>query len=165
VPFTFRAQAALDLRRRDEDAARRALGVARQAVAAAAGAVAAAEAELAEGLRRGRDERLRATDTLMTVWLRDWHAGQRRRVADLQHDLARRREEERKAAGVLLEATRRVRTLEQLRERLLREFEDAARRAEAREMNWIGTLRHLAGRQAVDHEPRLDAPAAHSERR
>jgi hypothetical protein len=156
----FRAQAALDLRRRDEDDAKRALGVARQAVAVAASAVASAEAELAEGLRRGRDERLHATDTLLSVWLRNWHAGQRRRLADLQQDLARRREEEQKAAGVLLDATRRVRTLEQLRERLLREFEDAERRAETRELNWIGTLRHLASRQSMEHETRLDAPIA-----
>jgi flagellar export protein FliJ len=155
----FRAQAALDLRRRDEEDAKRALGFARQAVAAAASAVAAAEAELAGGLRRARDERQHATDTLMSGWLRNWVAGQRRQVATLQQDLARRRDDERQAASHLLDATRRVRMLVQLRERLLQEFERQELRAEQREMNWIGSLRHYASRQSSEYRiARPDIP-------
>ena len=78
MPFRFRAQSALDLRRREDERAKRALGAARQEVAAAASAVAAAETRLADGLRRARDEQLQATDTMMSSWLRNWATGQRR---------------------------------------------------------------------------------------
>ncbi|HSK10823.1 MAG TPA: flagellar FliJ family protein [Vicinamibacterales bacterium] len=154
MPFRFRAQAALELRRREEEDARRSLGIARREVAAAASTLAAAEAGLAECLKRARDEQAHATDTLMRAWLRNWLVGQRREVASLQHALARRRDEERAAAGQLLDATRRVRTLAQLRERLLEEHETEERRAEQRELNWLGCLRYVATHSEDNRMPR-----------
>ncbi len=148
MPFRFRAQCALDLRLREEESAKRALGTARQAVATAASAVAAAEARLAEGLRRARDEQTAATSTMMSGWLRNWLAGQRRDVAALQRALAQRRDAERLAAGSLTDATRRVRALVHLRERLWQEHALEERRAEQRELNWLGSLRFLAARSA-----------------
>lgn len=156
MPFRFRAQSALDLRRRDEDDAKRALGAARQEVAAAASAVAAAETRLADGLRRARDEQLHATDTMMSGWLRNWLAGQRREVVALHRALAGRREAERSAAGLLMDATRRVRALVQLRERMRQEYALEERRAEQRELNWLGSLRYLAARSADNRMPRLE---------
>jgi flagellar export protein FliJ len=153
MPFRFRAQAALDLRRREEEDARRSLGIARREVTAAAMTLAAAEASLADGLRRARDERFQATDASMSAWLRNWLVGQRREVAALKHALARRRDEERSAAGCLLDATRRVRTLVQLRERLWEEYQLEERRTEQRELNWLGCLRYVAIHSADNQMP------------
>ena len=160
MSFVFRAQAALDLRCREEEDARRALGVARQGVAAAASAVASAEALLAEALRRARDDQLRATDTHMSSWLRNWLAGQRRQLADLHGALAKRRDEERAAAGTLLDATRRVRTLVQLRDRLWQEYGRQEQRAEQQALNWLGSLRHFASRVAENAEAAAEAHGA-----
>jgi flagellar export protein FliJ len=148
MPFRFRAQSALDLRLREEDAAKRTLCSARQAVASAASAVAAAEAKLAEGLSRARNEQVHATNTMVSAWLRNWLAGQRREIAALQRALALRRDTERLAAGSLTDASRRVRTLVLLRERLWQEHTVEERRAEQRELNWLGSLRYVAARSA-----------------
>jgi flagellar export protein FliJ len=148
MPFRFRAQSALDLRQREEESAKRVLCSARQEVATAASAVAAAETRLAEGLRRARDEQTASTSTTMSGWLRNWLAGQRREVAALQRALAQRRDTERLAAGSLMDASRRVRTLVHLRERLWQEHAVEERRAEQRELNWLGSLRYVAARSA-----------------
>lgn len=150
MPFRFRAQTALDLRLREEDHARHELSVARREVAAAAGAVAAAEARLADGLRRARAELGGATSVAASGWLRAWITGQRREIAGLQRALAERRDAERLASGALVEASRRVRTLVHLRERLWQQHALEERRAEQRELNWLGSLRYLAARSAED---------------
>lgn len=154
MPFRFRAQSALDLRQREEESAKRVLCSARQEVATAASAVATAEARLAEGLRRARDEQAGSTSTVMSGWLRNWLAGQRRDVAALQRVLAQRRDTERLAVGSLVDASRRVRTLEHLRDRLWQEHAVEERRAEQRELNWLGSLRYLAARSADNRMPR-----------
>lgn len=150
MPFRFRAQQALDLRMRQEESARRDLWSARQQVAAAAGALATAEAQLADGLRRARDELAGATSTATSGWVRNWLAGQRREVAALHRALASRRDGERAAAGALVEASRRVRSLSHLKDRMWQEHALAERRAEQRELDWIGGLRYVTAR-AADH--------------
>jgi flagellar export protein FliJ len=154
MPFRFRAQSALDLRQREETDAKHALGAARQQVALAASAVAAAEARLADGLKQAREERARATSTTTSGWLRNWLAGQHRDVATLHRALGERRDAERQAAETLVDATRRVRALVHLRERLWQAHALEERRAEQRELDWHGSLRHLAAHPAEDSVPR-----------
>ena len=153
MSFRFRAQAALDLRLHEEEKARRALGVARAATAEAARAVESAGSDLARAMRMALEEERRATDTAMCGLRRNYLAGQRLRLADLQGALARRRDEEATAAARLREAARQVCTLVKLRDRLWQAHLEEEGRAEQRELNWLGSLRHVMARSAAACAP------------
>jgi flagellar biosynthesis chaperone FliJ len=144
--FRFRAQAALDLRRRQDEEAQRALADARQATRKAQAALAHEEEVLAETLERGRLEEASAQDTTRAVWYRNWMRRQRGVIEAARAAMEERRTAEREMAARAVVARRKLRALERLRERLWTAYLDAERRAEQKEMDVLGGLRFLANR-------------------
>jgi flagellar export protein FliJ len=142
--FRFRAQAALELRRKQDDDAQRALASARRATAAAEDAVARAERELAEAHQRAAAEEAKASDTARAIWYRNWMKWQQAVIAAARATLEARRSDERQAAGQAMETRRRLRSLERLRDRMWKAFQTAERRAEQKEFDALGGLRFVA---------------------
>jgi|WetSurMetagenome_2_1015567.scaffolds.fasta_scaffold58277_3 flagellar export protein FliJ len=142
--FRFRAQVALDLRQKQEEEAQRALGAARQARAVAAHALEHEERVLAEANTRAAVEEARAWDPSRAVWYRNWMKGQKQVIAAAHAVLETRRQEERAAAERAMEARRRARALERLRDRAWKAFQVAERRSEQKEFDMLGGLRYAA---------------------
>ena len=143
-PFRFRAQAALDLRRKQDEDAQRALGVARHATVAAENALTHEVIMLQDGQARARDEEARASDTTRAIWYRNWIKRQQQRIAAAQTVVETRREEERTAGAHAMETRRRLRSLERLRDRTLKAYQVAELRAEQKEFDVLGGLRYVA---------------------
>lgn len=144
MPFRFRAQAALDLRRRQDDEAQRELGVARHATVAAARVVQQERQTLEDGLARARDDEARAWDTARAIWYRNWITLQKERIAAAEAVLVKRREEERTAAERAMMTRRKLRSLERLRERNVKAYQTAELKAEQKEFDVLGGLRFVA---------------------
>jgi flagellar protein FliJ len=142
-PFVFRAQVALDLRRKRDDDARRDL-------AGANAAVARAEATLAEALGRvsgahaaARQAQATATDTTTHVWYRNWIVIQQQDVERRQDELEHRRDEARMARDRATRTHVELRVLERLKERARRAYDQAAAREEQKAIDWLAVLRFL----------------------
>jgi flagellar export protein FliJ len=143
-PFRFRAEAALDLRRKQEDEAR-------LAHAAAAIALDAAEARVVEArLAVDRAAETAASTELGGVesWQMPWH---RCWIDRLRLEAGARREEAAVSAAALARAVasmqkahQRRRTLERLRERSEKRYEMELQRIELKEMNSLAGLRFVA---------------------
>jgi len=144
MPFRFRAQAALDMRRKQDEEAQRALGVAKHATAAAERALRHEQQMLVEAQARARDEEARAWDTARVIWYRNWMKLQQQRIAAAARRLDERRAEERAAAERAMETRRRLRSLERLRERSLKAYQTAELRIEQKEFDVLGGLRFVA---------------------
>lgn len=141
--FRFRAESALDLRRKREDDAR-------LLVTRAQNAADMADAKAAAAQRQVED----ASATLITVqshgapiWLIDWHrswilrqsreADACRRQAATAHGVVT------EATAVLREAHKQRRVLERLRDRLKARHAREADRRELAQMNELATMRYL----------------------
>jgi flagellar export protein FliJ len=142
--FRFRAQAALELRRTQDEDAQRALGAAMRATSAAADALARAERDLVEAHQRALAEEAKATNTTRAIWYRNWIKWQQAVIAAARSALEARRDEERQAAARAMETRRRLRSLERLRDRMWKAFQLAERRAEQKEFDLLGGLRYVA---------------------
>jgi flagellar export protein FliJ len=143
--FVFRAEAALDLRRRQEELAQRA-----QAEAAAAFERAQAAAAAAE--RAWRDSLASSThvhDPAQREWHRNWSLRQRQDLARKQAMVNDRRAALDAATKRLNLAHRDVRALERLRERAQAAWLAAERRAEQKELDWLGSMRHALGSPGI----------------
>lgn len=142
--FRFRAQVALDLRRRQEEDARRLLGDARRAVLDAREQVERSVASLDEAFERARDYASRADNLVQTSWYRNWILLKQQQVAAGRHTLAGREAEELEASRRAMEARRKLKSLERLRERMWAVHIDAERRQEQKLLDELGGLRHVA---------------------
>jgi flagellar export protein FliJ len=139
APFRFRAAAALDLRHRTEERAKRALGDAQAALERAERALEEARLALDATLASGASA---VADPGLSIWYRNWITRQRH---ELQHRLAMvadRRAAVDAAVARLQAAHRDVRVLERLRDRLHSEWALAERRKEQKELDWLGSVRH-----------------------
>jgi flagellar export protein FliJ len=148
--FRFRAQVALDLRRTQDDEAQRALGAARQATVAAQHVVAAEERALTDANARASREEAQASDTTRAVWYRNWMKRQQQVIAASRAVVATREQEERDAAARAMEARRRLRSLERLRDRAWTAFQTLERRTEQKEFDVLGGLRYVARRDVPE---------------
>jgi flagellar export protein FliJ len=148
--FRFRAQAALELRGRQDEEAQRALGVARFALAAATEVLARAEGVLVEAHQRAREEEARASDTTRAIWHRNWMKRQQAVIAAARATVETRRAEEHAAAERAIETRRRLRSLERLRDRIWKAFQATERRAEQKEFDALGGLRYVARRDVPE---------------
>ena len=143
--FVFRAEAALNLRRQQEQAATHAWVEAAGTLEAARQAAADADHAVGVGLSDGAD----VHDPGRRAWHRNWivrlqqqAAERRRRVVACQVAVD--------AAVARLHAARRdVKALERLRARALSAWQLAERRAEQKEMDWLGSVKY-ALRMNVD---------------
>jgi flagellar export protein FliJ len=148
--FRFRAQAALDLRRQQDDDAQRALGAARQATVAAQHVLEAEEQRLSEGHTRAVAEEARAWDGARVLWYRNWMRRQQQVITEARGALEARRQAEATLAERAMEARRRLRALERLRDRGWKAFQLAERRAEQKEFDVLGGLRYVARREVPE---------------
>jgi flagellar export protein FliJ len=162
-PFQFRAQAALDLRRKQEDEARRALADAQTAHEAAQARAVAADL----GARNAADEFVSAQRKGTEAWRLGWHQSwitKLRLEADAcQRATAISAATVERATASVVSAYQRRRTLERLRERARRRYETEAARQHSREMNDLASLRFAArlaerGGRTSDDESDLIEP-------
>jgi flagellar protein FliJ len=140
--FIFRAQAALDLRRRHEDAARLALAEAQARLRDAERDLAQAEAQVAEAIARARDTEAEASDPTLAIWYRNWIHRLRREVARCVQILDGRQADAKAAEAKALEARRAVRVIEKLRERAWKTYTARERREEQKDLDLLGVMQY-----------------------
>jgi flagellar export protein FliJ len=145
--FVFRVQAALDLRRRQEDAAKQALALAESHKLEAEHARDEARTTLETSLQRAHDAEGRAGDVTERLWYRNWIAAKRRELDRRQQTVAEREAEVRRAEGVARDAYRKRRMLERLREHAHGAFVAGERRDEQKVFDDLGTLRYSMKRR------------------
>lgn len=136
--FVFRAAAALDLRRRKEDLARQAWADACSALERAERQLAAAQDALAQTLV----EAATVHDPARQAWYRAWITRQRVEITHRRSAVEERRAAREAAVLVLNAAHRDVRALERLRDRTRAAWQLAQRRAEQKELDWLGSVRY-----------------------
>lgn len=152
-PFLFRAQAALDLRRRRDDDAKRDLAVANGVVASAASSLDLARASHQRALDDARAAEASATDTETRVWYRNWITRQQRVVARCQQELDDRRADAQVARERATRTHVDVRVLEKLQERARRTYDTAVQREEQKAIDWLAVLRstsRLSGQEGSE---------------
>lgn len=142
--FTFRAQPALELRRREFDARRRALATAemefhaaeqkyRESVREVTDAHAAAQAAMADETSVARIE-----------WHRVWNVRLERARDAHAAAVAQARAAVEAAVAACHAARQRLEALERLKEKARESWEQAARMAERREADALATMRYVA---------------------
>jgi flagellar export protein FliJ len=148
--FIFRAQAALDLRRKQEDTARLALAEAHDRLHRAERELDGATARLVDAVTRARQTEEEATDPTLAIWYRNWIQRQRREVARCVQILDGRQADAKVAEAKALEARRAVRVVEKLRERAWDAHTTHERREEQKALDLLGVMqyaiRHLGDR-------------------
>lgn len=152
-PFRFRAQAALELRRQREDAAERTLAVATASVRAAEAQVHEAAESLADAMQRGAEAQAEATGAHDLIWYRNWITRQQQALAVRRQTEHERRAEAHRAAEAAMLARRERMALDKLRDRAWRAYQLEERRAEQKDLDLLGALKHGAATQAGgEHE-------------
>lgn len=143
-PFRFRPAALLELRRKEETAARDALARAQDVQGRADQAVVRATAAVLDAARTlGRVQNEGATADAL-AWHRSW-------IARLRHDVDQRRLTAAKAATIVegasvmvRDAVQRRRVLERLHDRAWQRYRVEADREHAREMDRVAGVRYFA---------------------
>jgi flagellar export protein FliJ len=143
-PFRFRAASALDLRKKQEDEARLALGRAQNAAA-----MAEAQLQTARDHAAGAGARLVALQeegapAWLIGWHRSWIVQQTRVVETRRRDVAMATAAVTEAGEIVRNAFRQRRVLERLRDRLAARHARAMERHELNQMNELAGLRYLA---------------------
>ncbi len=144
--FVFRAQVALDLRRRQEDEAQRALALAEGRLGAAQSALGAARDALATTMRRAGDADGQA-DVALQVWYRNWIVRQKQDIARATQAVAACQADVDQAKARVMVARRKRKSLERFRERALTAFERAQDLDERKALDALGTLRFALAKQ------------------
>jgi len=142
-PFRFRAQVALELRRREHDEALRRRAAAEIALGAADAAVASAEAAIAAADERCAAVMAETVEHSRIHWHRAWRvrcveARTRLQARRVQHDLELRR-----AAEHVSHTHRRVRSLERLREHALAQWVRGEQQDERKTMDALAASRFV----------------------
>ena len=154
MTFRFRAAAALDVRRTQEDAARLALAKAETERDVARQRTNDARAEVRQDGERLVAVQLAGAESWRVLWHRAWIERQRREVAARAREAESRATEAAQAQQAAQDAVKRRRVLERLRDRALRKHRRAADQQHVREMNELATLRFVA--QIAEGEHRAD---------
>ena len=144
MAFRFRAAAALDIRRKEEDAARIALAQAERAVAEAEMRLQQARDRVDQDGQRFVQEQCAGTEAWRVQSHQAWIERQRRELLVRAHERANRAGEAAAAAQTAREALKRRRVLEKLRDRAWRKHERLAHEQHVKEMNELATLRFVA---------------------
>ena len=164
-PFKFRAQAALDVRRRQHDDALARLGDARRALSDADAALRAAEASLVRACEAEQQAVNGPFGAAAVQWHRNWIDRQRIDIARGRQRMPEYQAAVQEALDQLQIARRRLRALEHLRDRRWKAWTQEAERAERKELDQFGTVRYAlaaaerAERDALDEadiDPRRD---------
>ena len=141
--FRFRAQAALDLRRKQEDAAAAAFAEAEAAVQRVVAQQAATRDERERALAAQHSAQRDGTNGAALEWHWNWINGLGAAVERLGRDLDARRLEAGAAERAWREARRRRLVIERMRDRLLRRHQAAEQQKDARAMDELARLRFV----------------------
>ena len=144
MTFRFRAGAALDIRRTQEDAARLASAKADTELESARQRTADARAEARQDGERLVEVQLAGAESWRVQWHRAWIDRQRREVTVRAREADIRSAEAAQAQQAAQEAVKRRRVLERLRDRSWRKYQRAANQQHVKEMNELATLRFVA---------------------
>ena len=139
--FRFRPQAALDLRRREEEAAALVMAEARVASDRAAAAFVEAQAAFDAGSAQAAAADAAGGSVTASVWHRNWIRSLRRELVRTEAHAEDRRVQLEAAEQALVVARERVRALERLRERAWAAHLECERREEQKAMDDLATLR------------------------
>lgn len=148
-PFKFRAEAALDVRRKFDEDAQRALALARAATHAAGGVLSCALERIDSASRESAAAWQTSGTVDRLIWQRNWMVGLERDVDRARQALTDRENEERRAAEIAQHARMQVRVLERLRERAWRAWQLEARRVEQKAIDELAGLRFAARQRAA----------------
>lgn len=139
--FIFRPQPALDLRRREADAAQLAVAEARVISDRAAHLFAGAQAALEAGSARAAALDAAGGSITDVIWHRNWIRSLRRELVRTEANAEDRRVQLEAAEQALVVARERVKALERLKERAVAAHQERERREEQKAMNELATLR------------------------
>src|SRR6188768_159780 len=139
--FIFRPQPALDLRRRDVDAAQLVVAEARMISDRAAQAFAAAQVNFDAGSARAAALDAAGGSITDVIWHRNWIRSLRRELVRTEANAEDRRVQLEAAEQALVAARERVKALERLKERAIAAHQEHERREAQRAMNDLATLR------------------------
>jgi flagellar export protein FliJ len=143
-PFVFRAQAAIDLRRREYDDARRVLARASLDLRAAQDVWGEARDRHAGAHGQWAHEMTQGVDAARSQWYRFW-------IVRLEHELAvcasavsARERDVALASAACLKTRQRLEALERFRDKAKHAWERAAAGEEQKQIDALATLRHVA---------------------
>jgi flagellar FliJ protein len=139
--FIFRPQPALDLRRRQEEAAQLAVSEARVISEHAAQLFADAQAAFAAGSARAAALDAAGGSITEVIWHRNWIRSLRRELVRTEANAEDRRVQLETAEQALVVARERVKALERLKERAVAAHQERERREEQKAMDELATLR------------------------
>lgn len=149
-PFVFRAQVALEVRRRRDEDAQRELAAAEMRRRAASEHLDHARATLQQGLAQATLAERRPGNLAAHVWHRNWIVGQRLEVARCAAQVRERERELEDAAQRATVAHRQRESLERLHDRGLSAWQDAARHAEQKAIDELAGMRFWRARAGGD---------------
>jgi flagellar export protein FliJ len=139
--FRFRPQPALDLRRRQEDAAQLVVSEARVISDRAAQVFASAQTAFDTGSARAAAHDAMGGSITDVIWHRNWIKSLRRELVRCEANAEDRRVQLETAEQALVVARERVKALERLKERAIAAHQERERREEQRAMDDLATLR------------------------
>jgi flagellar export protein FliJ len=142
--FRFKASAALDLRKKQEDEAGAALARIEAVLRQIAADREAAEAARLDAMAAASDATRQGTEVGALEWHRNWIVRLTANVTRLHLDLDRQRQALAAAEQVWREARRKRLALERMRERARRRFEAHEARVEMKTIDELARLRYLA---------------------
>jgi len=140
--FVFRAEAALNYRKKLEDEAKVLLADAQRREQLAEQELLLAQAREQDAIRRARDAEEQATDPTLAIWYRNWIKRVQREVARGAQVLDGRRAETKAAEQRVMEAHRAVRALEKLKAKGQEAHASEERRVEQKEIDLLGVMQY-----------------------
>jgi flagellar export protein FliJ len=143
-PFRFRAQAAIDLRQREYDDARRVLARASLDLRAAEEVYTEAEARIIAAREQGARNMRGTIDTARWQWHQSWILRLEHERAVCAADVAARERDVARASAAAVKARQRVEALERFRDKARRAWEHAVEAEEQKQIDVLATLRHVA---------------------
>ena len=144
-PFRFRAASALELRKKQEDQARLALGHAQKVAALTAARLETALGQVAESGVRLAGVQAQGAPAWLIGWHRSWIVKQSRDVDVCRREAGIAAAAAAQAGDVVREAHKKRRVLERLRERLSARHAREIERQDLQHMNELAGLRYLIG--------------------
>jgi flagellar export protein FliJ len=143
-PFTFRAQAAIDLRRREYDEARRVLARSSLDLRAAQDVLGEANARYAGAHEQWGREMTQGIDAARSQWYRFWIVRLEHERAVCAHAVSARERDVALASAVCVKTRQRLEALERFRDKARHAWERAAAAEEQKQIDALATLRHVA---------------------
>ena len=143
-PFRFRAQAAVDLRQREYDEARRLLAHASLDLLAARDVFAEAETRLVGARTQCGNEMAQRYDAAREQWYRFWIVRLEHEQAMCAKAVAARERDVALASAACLTAHQRLEALERFRDKARHAWQHAVLAEEQKQIDALATLRHVS---------------------